>query len=301
MPGDFAVVGGGSTAVDQMLFVDTEIGDGKGRVLRTERRFGGNIANALIAAARTGVRCAFLGHLPDDTVAPDLLEHLRAEEVDLSHARLSAGTRPIMSTILVGPGGQRYIAYDDDTTVGLPDDLDLDLVRSAKVLVLDAYSPGAGIRAAAAARAAGVAVVVDLESASAPRMAELADLADHVVVPRDLALAWTGAATPADAVAALWRPDRSAVVVTGGADGCWYRAADEGQDSPVRHHPAPQVVAVDTTGCGDVFHGVYAAGLARGADVARCITEATVAAAECATYPGGIPARSTAPPLVPSR
>lgn len=288
MPGASWLVGGGATTVDDLLFVDSDICDGKARILRSERRFGGNIATALVAAARTGVGCAFLGHLPDDTVAPDLLAYLSEEGVDISRAQLSPATRPIRSTILVGPDGRRFIAFDDDTIVGLPDDLDLDLVRSARVLILDAYNPAAGIRAATAARVAGVAVVADLENAGTIRVGELADLADHLVVPRDLALSWTGMATPVEAVSALWRPDRSAVVVTGGADGCWYRASDEGPGSSVQHHPALRVNVIDTTGCGDVFHGVYAASLARGMGVADCVAAATVAAGECATHPGGI-------------
>lgn len=289
MPGAFAVVGGGAAAVDELVFVDGSIGDGKGRVLRRERRFGGNIATALAAAAREGVGCAFLGHLPDDTVAPDLLAHLRDEGVDLSLARTSAGTRPIRSTILVGTDGDRFIAFDDDTAVGLPDDLDLDLVREARVLLLDAYNPAEGLRAAAAARAAGVAVVADLENVDAPRLEELAALADHLVVPQGLAVALTGAGTPAEAVDLLWRADRAAVVVTGGAEGCWYRSSE--QPAEVRHQPAPRVAVVDTTGCGDVFHGVYAAALAQGAPVERCVSAATAAAAECATHPGGFPSR----------
>ena len=111
------------------------------------------------------------------------------------------------------------------------------------------------------------------------------------MLPRDLALAWTGTSTPAEAIAALWRSDRAAVVVTAGGDGCWYRARDEGPDSPVRHQPATPVVVVDTTGCGDVFHGVYAASLSRGRRISGCIADATAAAAACATHPGGIAPR----------
>jgi len=50
------------------------------------------------------------------------------------------------------------------------------------------------------------------------------------------------------------------VVATAGADGAWY-GEDEGD---VRHQPAFAVEVVDTTGCGDVFHGAYASALARG-------------------------------------
>lgn len=290
-PGRPALVGGGAVAVDQLLFVDGSLGDGKGRVLRTERRFGGNIATALVAAARTGVRCAFLGHLPDASVEPGLVDLFLEEGIDLSQARFSVGTDPIRSTILVGRDGQRFIAFADDTEMGLPDDLDLDLVRSARVLLVDDYGPSAGVRAATAAREAGVAVVADFERATDPGAARLFGLTDHLVLPHDLALSWTSTSSPTEAVEALWSADRAAVVVTAGAEGCWYRQRD---GDGVRHHPAPVVDVVDTTGCGDVFHGVYAASLATGDDVARCVAAATTAAAACATHPGGIaPHRTT--------
>lgn len=44
---------------------------------------------------------------------------------------------------------------------------------------------------------------------------------------------------------------------------------------------------VDTTGCGDVFHGTYAQGLRRGMDLPSRIRLAAAAAAIQATRPGG--------------
>jgi sulfofructose kinase len=51
--------------------------------------------------------------------------------------------------------------------------------------------------------------------------------------------------------------------------------------------PAPRVEAVETTGCGDVFHGAYATALAAGPDIAVCLRFASAAAAVFATRPGG--------------
>ena len=76
---------------------------------------------------------------------------------------------------------------------------------------------------------------------------------------------------------ALWQADRAVVLVTSGADGCWSVTADNPQAA--RHYPAFKVQAVDTTGCGDVFHGAYAASLARGDDPATRIQFAAAAAA----------------------
>jgi sulfofructose kinase len=44
---------------------------------------------------------------------------------------------------------------------------------------------------------------------------------------------------------------------------------------------------VDTTGCGDVFHGAYAACIAQGESVDTTVRIATAAAGIKATQPGG--------------
>jgi len=66
-------------------------------------------------------------------------------------------------------------------------------------------------------------------------------------------------------------------VVTCGSGGCWSVSATD-PEMP-RHHPAFTVMAVDTTGCGDVFHGAYAARLARGDALEERIRVASAAAA----------------------
>ncbi|GGL36999.1 permease [Phycicoccus endophyticus] len=285
------VVGGGAVAMDDILLIDGLIGDGKGRVIARERRVGGNIAVALVAAARAGARCSFVGRLPDPASVPQILDLLGEEGVDVSNAETSRTTRPIASVVLVGRDGRRFVAYDDETDLGLPTTLDLTVVARAKVLMLDEYGIAGGLRAAEAARDAGVDVVVDIESAAQPESRLLAALSNHLVVPVALATRMTGHASPPDAVNALWREDRTAVIVTDGANGCWYRVGAHVGPPGVHHQPAKPVQVVDTTGCGDVFHGAYAAHLARGATPAQCVAAATEAAAECATHPGGISPR----------
>lgn len=72
-----------------------------------------------------------------------------------------------------------------------------------------------------------------------------------------------------------------AAIVTLGADGCRFRG---------RVFPAEPVVAIDTTGCGDVFCGVMAAALARGIAIERAIGAAQKAAALTATRAGAFEA-----------
>ena len=102
--------------------------------------------------------------------------------------------------------------------------------------------------------------MADLESRQFPRFDELLALADHLILSGHFACQVTAVKKPAAAAAKLWRTGRSAVVVTCGAEGCWFL---DGANKNPEHFSAFRVKATDTTGCGDVFHGAYAAALAR--------------------------------------
>jgi sugar/nucleoside kinase (ribokinase family) len=83
------------------------------------------------------------------------------------------------------------------------------------------------------------------------------------------------------------------VIVTCGSEGCWY-VSPVAPTSAV-HQAAFAVPVVDTTGCGDVFHGAYSAALVRGLDVSSRIRFAAAAAALKASQRGGqagIPTRA---------
>ena len=150
--------------------------------------------------------------------------------------------------------------------------------------------PGA-IRAARIAHEAGIPVVADFERSDAPQFSELLELIDHLVLSETFSCAVTGKAFVADAARALWNSQRKAVVVTCGPNGCWFLSAHH--DAP-EHAPAFAVHPVDTTGCGDVFHGAYAAGLAFGMELRERIRFASAAAAIKATRRGaqqGAPTR----------
>jgi len=75
--------------------------------------------------------------------------------------------------------------------------------------------------------------------------------------------------------------DAPAAIVTLGAEGCVLI-----RDGEQRAFPTQPVTAVDTTGCGDVFCGVMAAVLARGATLEDAIDVAQRAAGLTATRPG---------------
>jgi sugar/nucleoside kinase (ribokinase family) len=141
------------------------------------------------------------------------------------------------------------------------------------------------IRAARIARDASIPVVADFEDRDDGLFPTLLALVDHLILSRTFAAKLTGQQDPAAAVRALWASDRRAVIVTCGGEGCWYVSAQ--QPGTVHRQRAWPVKAVDTTGCGDVFHGAYAAALVHGLDVPAAARFASIAAGLKATRPGG--------------
>lgn len=193
--------------------------------------------------------------------------------------------RPIHAVVLVDRStGRRTIVFSDLGVVDrAPAEITAEMIQGTRVLLLDHTAIPAGLRAAAIARNHAIPVVGDFERVADPLAMELMEQVDHLILGLELASALAGSSEPEAIVPALAGPQRACFAVTAGDQGCWY--AEYG--GPVQHVPALDVPVVDTTGCGDVFHGAYAAALAQGDGVHRAIHEATAAAGLKATQPGG--------------
>jgi sulfofructose kinase len=287
LPG-FDVLGFGAVAVDDLIYVEEyPPAESKVRVLRRRRQCGGLTGTALVAAARLGSRCAYVGVLGDDELSRFVIESLTREGIALDHRVERADAWPAHSTIIVDQRRKtRTIFSSLDGALGAdPERPEADLIRAARVLLVDHHGLEGTIRAARIARESGVAVVGDLERDPGGRFAELLRLVDHLIISDAFARTLSGATDPAQAAQRLYDPGSRAVVVTCGAAGCWY--VGEGSGRPARHLPAFAVEVVDTTGCGDVFHGAYASVLARGGDLHERVVVASAAAALKATKRGG--------------
>lgn len=284
---DYDVLGLGCAAVDELLYVASyPQADAKARVLRRQRQCGGLGATALVAAARLGARCAYAAVLGNDPLSDFVADALGKEGIEVSLAPRRAEARPVHSVIIVGEDtGTRNIFYDTSGKTGADDELpSADLIRRSRVLFLDQYGMTGNLRAAKMANEAGVPVVADIEATDAPKLDQLLPMIGHLIVSKDIASQLSGQSDPIAAVRRLWAPHRQAVVVTCGDQGSWHiTSADH---SPI-HQPAFKINVVDTTGCGDVFHGAYAFALARGYSIAERVRLASAAAAIKATRPGG--------------
>ncbi|HEV3446724.1 MAG TPA: PfkB family carbohydrate kinase [Gemmataceae bacterium] len=284
----FDILGLGCVAIDELLYVDGyPHADTKVQVRRSERQCGGLTATALVAAARLGSKCAYAGTLGEDELSQFVVERLAQEGIDVASAKRIAGARPIHSVVVIDEKTRtRTIFFDLQDVLGAQADWPgADMIRSARVLFIDHFGVEGMIRAAQIARAAGIPVVADFESDLMADFPKLLELVDHLILSHEFATKLTAATDPREAALNLWSKDRAAVIVTCGPEGCWYVSAES--PAHAAHFPAFAVQAVDTTGCGDVFHGAYASALARNMDLPDRLRFATAAAALKATQRGG--------------
>jgi sulfofructose kinase len=298
--GPIDILGIGVVAVDDLVFLEGfPSPDSKMPIVRRERHAGGLTGTALVAARRMGARCAYAGILGNDELSRFILDSLAAERVSTDSVLRREGARPYHSTILIDTTTKtRTILFDSDGVVGPdPDHLPEKEILSAGVLFVDHLGLAGMVRAARLARGAGIPVVADLEVSSAPLLSALIGLVDHLIVPWNIAAELTGGADGPAAARGLWEAPidpgagagraagRSAVVVTRGTDGSWCISSE--RPGEVFHQPSFRVETVDTTGCGDVFHGAYAAALRERQPVEERLRFAAAVAALKATRVGG--------------
>ncbi len=280
------VLGFGAVAVDDLIYVERfPPPDGKAPVCTARREAGGLAGTALAAAARLGARAAYCGVLGDDELSRFTRDELARYGVDCTPIMTNPDARPIHSTIVVEQEtGRRCIFFSSDGVMHVPlDAIDRPLITSARVLFVDCTAIAPGVKASRIAREHGIPIVGDIEPGGDPALPELVQAIDHLIVGVEMAQQLTGHADPAEAAGALLGPGRACATVTASERGCWYAIPGV----PVRHVPALKVNVVDTTGCGDVFHGAYAASLAHGRSIAEAVRVATIAAGLKAQQPGG--------------
>lgn len=229
---------------------------------------GGKGANQALAARRAGAAVTLAGAVGGDAFAELALAALRTEGVDLSLLRRVP--RPTgLAAIMVAGDGENLIAVAsganrDAAAASVPDAaLGRDTVLLCQMEV-PAAENWALIRRAAAA---GARTLLNLAPA-APVDPELFAAIDILVANESEAAALGGDPER------LARRLRTAFVVTKGGEGSMAFLAGGGQIAI----PALPVAAVDTTGAGDTFVGVLAAGLDRRLALDQALRRATTAA-----------------------
>jgi len=286
------LIGMGQCSVDHVCTVEglPRLG-GKQGMLAYEVLPGGQVATALLAGARLGLRGAFVGSAGSDAGAAIALAPLEAAGIDLAGVRRVAGAATRLAVILVdrASGERTVLGYRDPRLRLLASDLPESRLSRARCLLADGEDPEAAADAARAARASGVPVVLDVDAGGA-ELEPLLAAADFPVVSRSFAEAFGGDGRVRSGLARLIGLGARMAVATLGEHGCLARLGEREIASP-----AFVVTPRDTTGAGDVFHAAFAWGLLEGLAPEPLLRAANAAAAiSCRALgaQGGLPTRA---------
>ncbi|MGI5820203.1 MAG: PfkB family carbohydrate kinase [Armatimonadota bacterium] len=251
---------------------------------------GGRAATAAAAVGRLGGTAAVFNRIGDDEFGRHIREGLEADGVDTTWLISVPGTRSHFAFCVVDkPSGKRTIFYEYGTAGTFSEDeLDYDALLDCRCFLTDSHHDWTSVAAARRAREAGVPVVLDIERPK-PCNEHLLAAATHPIIPRDYALTVTGTDSVEAAGMEMLRGGAQVAVITLGAEGAVAFAGD----GETIHEPALDVgPIVDTTGAGDVFHGAFALGIARGYDLRENLRfSSAVAGLKCRKLGGraGIP------------
>lgn len=238
---------------------------------------GGQIATALLACARLGLRAAFVSSVGDDPPGDAVLRPLREAGVDVSEVRRIPGAETQIALVLVDrPSGERTVIWYRDPRLGLEvANLCRASIERARLLHLDASDPDVGCWAAKVAREAGIPVVLDADRYR-PELDDVLRLVDFPIVGREFAEIYTAGGAVQDALVKLCAAGARLAVVTLGAIGALARSGDRMIESS-----AFRIDVRDTTGAGDAFHAGFIWALLEGLDAERALCAANAAGALC--------------------
>lgn len=269
------VLGLGACVLDQFGIVDEyPEPDAKCEVSDWRTEFGGPVATALVALTRWGHRCAFAGVVGADEAGRLIAGNLAAEGVDATNLLVRDGARSQAAFIAVERASGRRKIYWRRPTGEPPTRSELQ-PPTARLFLTDGLY--AGISAELAREA--TCTIVDAGTLR-DGTRELIPEADVVVASESFAQAYAG-----DAQGCCRKLREAGVAVAGVTLGNRGYLASVGDTWLER--PAVAVDAVDTTGCGDVFHAGVCHGVLHNWAWKRTFEFANWAAAQTATALGG--------------
>jgi sulfofructose kinase len=296
---DCDVLGIGLNATDTLLLLP-EFPTYAGKVAYGQELLspGGQVATAIVACAKLGLRAKYIGTIGDDFRGNVQRQSLQETGVDISGLILRPECPNQTAYILIDQRtGERTVLWHRANCLRLaasevrPED-----IAGAKLLHIDGYDSEAAAHAASLARQHGIPVSLDVDTVY-PGFECVLKHVDYLVASSSWPGKWTGEKDPFVALDRLQREYALRVAaMTLGERGSL--ALEEGRWT---YSPAFEVRCVDTTGAGDVFHGAFCYAMLANMPMPAALDFSNAAAALNCTAIGArghIPARSEVDSLI---
>ncbi|QDV44388.1 2-dehydro-3-deoxygluconokinase [Stieleria neptunia] len=292
------IVGIGVSVWDSLMLVDAL--PQPGSVVQAERHLegiGGGITVAMATAARLGSSAALIDSLGEDAAGTRILQALNIEGVDTQAIVRSAGTTSSVASIWSErQSAERTIVFSPGSAcerLQWTPQIE-QLIARSRVLHFNGRHGDVCLQAIRVARESGVKISFDGGAYRyRPEILPMLRAADLVIVARQFAESHLQPPSDSErrrpamelAESLMEDLDCEIVAVTDGAAGsAWVEREGSGF-----HQPAisPEL-AIDTTGCGDTYHGAFLHGYVRGHGTRQAAELAARVASENARRLGGL-------------
>lgn len=285
----FDVVGMGLNSVDFLIVVpELPILNSKMKIQRFSKQGGGQVATAMVALARWGIKTKYIGKLGEDELGQFSLNSIRQEGVEVSSVTIEPNAPNQFAMIIVdGVSGERTILWDrDDRLIYREGELRKEEICSGKLLHLDGHDLCAAIQCAKWAKGEGIPTVIDLDRVE-PHTSELIREIDFIITSSRFPTLFTGISDREKALVELQKYTPGFLCATLDHEGAMAL-----MDGEILYAKGFHIKAIDTTGAGDVFHAGFIYGFLQNWEVAEILRFANAAAAlKCRDLGGrrGIP------------
>jgi sulfofructose kinase len=273
------IVGVGACVYDTLIVADTFPAEDTKIIAESVMQSGGGpCGTGLVAAAKLGAKCGYIGVLSDDAGGAFLLDDFKKYHVDTGNIKIFKGssfssyvlvnTSNAARTCIVCKGNLPALSLDANQKRA---------IETAKILMVDGNELSAAIEAAEAAKNSNTKILYDAGGLY-EGIDKLLPYADILIPSEEFAIGFTGEKDADSAAKKLYsRFGPDVVVVTQGKEGgvCF-------DGSSLKKYSAFAVDVVDSNGAGDVFHGAFAFAQVMGFDYYKsCLFSSAASALKC--------------------
>ena len=296
---EYDIVGIGVSTLDLLTTVEEfPFEESVQKAVEAKFQGGGPVATALAAASKLGAKVAMIDSIGDDFIGQSILQEFQRYGVASNNIKITPKTTSSIASVWIRKGnGKRTIAYFPGNSPELSgDDIPIEIIKKTKIVHLNGRHIQCCLKTCRLAKDLGVKVSFDGGSGRyRSELDSLIPLVDVCIVAKDFAEKYAKTNIIQNAAQCFLDRGCEIVVITDGANGSYIFS----QQEPSFHCPAFRLEKiVDTTGCGDVYHGVFLFSFACGSTLRECAKRASAAAAMNAQHVGGRGMLPTMPELI---
>lgn len=266
---EFDVVGVGLNATDTLILVPQfPAYGGKAPFVKEILSPGGQVASAMVACAKLGLRTKYIGSVGDDKGGRILMRSLRATGIDLTHVQLRDDCPNQSAYIVIDQTtGERTILWQRPDCLRIdPQHITPEQILCGRLLHIDGHDTAAVEHAARIAHENGIPVTVDVDTIYRG-FDRVLPFVDYLIASTNFPVEWTSQRDPLLALELIQKEyGLKVAAMTLGPYGALALV-----DGSYMYSPAFVVNCQDTTGAGDVFHGAFCYAVVKGYSIREAL------------------------------